>query len=477
MQLHDQGRGGRPRVRLPNGAVRHGAGMPVRQWLVMRWWLVFGLLVLGIVPRLVWLDQLWGDDYDLGIYHNLVWNLAEGRGFWSDVLGRSHLGEHASPLVALFVPFYWLSPSAVWLVAAQGVAVAVVAGAAMWFAELRLAAVTDVGRRRWAWIAMLALTLGYAPLWSAWWHDPQPVLWGAAGLAVALVALERRRWWAVWLGLLLLLVSRESAGLAGLGLAWLAWRKASSPRAAVAIAVLSLLWTAVAMLWLMPAMREGMEWGHASRFAPHGLPMEKVLYLARLLGQLALLPLFDPVTALAALPGVLLNLMTGHLPQVSSAYHYDAQIAPFLLLAAAGGLAVWLGRTPGRQPLLVALLAGALLWGACPPARAVCTLWQPARAHGVATTKAELAVVLARIPTGAALAADPQLGPLLCLRQGYHVLRGPGDHGDATWVRALPMGTYLVVQRYWWQEHIVDPPADLQVLHDGRTLVVMRRGP
>ncbi len=454
--------------------------MPVRTWLVTRWWLVLGLLVLGIVPRLVWLDQLWGDDFDLGIYHNLVWNLAEGRGFWSDVLGRSHLGEHASPLVALFVPLYWLSPSAVWLVAAQGVALAVVAGAVLWFAELRLAAVADARRRRWGWIALLALTLGYAPLWSAWWHDPQPVLWGAAGLALALVALERQRWWAVWLGLLLLLASRESAGLAGLGLAWWAWRKAGSPRAALAIAVVSLLWATIALLWLMPAMREGLDWGHASRFAPHGLPAEKGLYLARLLGQVALLPLWDPVAALAALPGVLLNLMTGHPPQLSSAYHYDAQVAPFLLIAAAGGLAVWLRRTevpPGVRALRAALLIAALAWGACPPLRAVIQLWQPDRAAGVAVTKAELATVRALIPADATLAGDPQLGPLLCLRRDYRPLRGHGDNGDAARVRALPAGAYLIVQRWWWQARIAEPPADLELLHDGQVLLVLRRRP
>lgn len=448
--------------------------MPVRQWLVTRWWLVLGLLLLGIVPRLVWLDQLWGDDFDLGIYHNLVWNLAEGRGFWSDVLGRNHLGEHASLLVAGFVPFYWLTPSAAWLVAAQGVAVAVVAGAALWFAELRLASVADAQRRRWGWIALLALTLGYAPLWSAWWHDPQPVLWGAAGLAAALVALERQRWWAVWLGLLLLLASRESAGLAGLGLAWWAWRKAGSPRAALAIAALSLLWTAAAMLWLMPAMRAGTDWGHASRIAPLALPGEKALYLARLLGQLALLPLFDPVAAIAVLPGVLLNLLTGYPPQLSSAYHYDAQIAPFLLIAAAGGLAAWL-QAPVRLPLRAVLLVGALAWGACPPARAVMSLCQSERAAGVAATRAELDVALSVIPADAPLAADPQLGPLLCLRQGYRPLRGPGDNGDVVWVRALPAGSYLIVQRWWWQARIADPPADLELLHDGRVLLVMRR--
>ncbi len=436
--------------------------MPVRSWLLRRWWLVLGLLLLGIVPRLVWLDQLWGADFDLGIYHNLVWNLSEGRGFWSDVLARNHLGEHASPLVALFVPLYWLTPSAAWLVAAQGVAVAVVALAALWFAEAK-------GVAGWRWWAMLGLTLGYAPLWAAWWFDPQPLLYGAAGLAVALVALERQRWWAVWLGLAVLLASRESAPLAGLGLAWWAWRKCGSPRAAITIACLSLAWMAVAMLWLMPLMRAGEVWAHTERFAPLAEPGWKALYLARLFGQLALLPLLDPVAAVAAIPGMLLNLATGYWPQLSSAYHYDAQIAPFLLFAAAGGLAS--GRWPlaaGRW-LPLALVLTALAWGSL-PLRVIPSLCQPERIRNVATTRAELAAVVATLPPGAPVAADPQLGPLLCLRQGYRPLRGGAAH-----VRALAPGTIIIVQRWWWQAMIADPPAELRLLHDGQVLLVLVR--
>jgi len=445
---------------------------------MQHWWLVLGLLVLGVVPRLVWLDQLWGGDFDLGIYHNLCWNLAEGRGFWSDILGRNHLGEHASPLMALFGLLYHMSPTAAWLVSAQGVAVAVIAGSALWFADTRLAAVVDPVRRRWAWWIMLALTLGYVPLWGAWWYDPQPVLFGAAGLALALVALERQRWWAVWLGLAVLLASRESAALAGLGLAWWAWRRCASPRAAIAIVVISLAWVAVAMLWLMPTMRHGGEWSHPERLDPFGQQAWKGLYLARLFGQLALLPLFDPVAALAALPGILLNLSTGYWPQLSSVYHYDAQIAPFLLAAAAGGLARIAGGRwalgVGRWPL-AAVVLGALAWGACPPAQCISTLCQDERVEHLRVTRAELAEVLSHIPPDAPIASDPQLGPLLCLRRGYRSLRGPRDEGSAGHVAELRPGTYIIVQRWWWQSQIPHPPRGLELRHDGGVLLVLVR--
>src|SRR5262245_55777652 len=41
------------------------------------------------------------DDFDTGIYSNLIWHLANGSWFYSDVLSRNHLGEHFSPIIAV----------------------------------------------------------------------------------------------------------------------------------------------------------------------------------------------------------------------------------------------------------------------------------------------------------------------------------------------------------------------------------------
>jgi hypothetical protein len=438
------------------------ADRSVRAWLRRRWALVLGVALLCTVPRALWLDQWWGGDFDLGIYHNLCWNLSEGRGFRSDVLARNHLGEHASPIVALFAPLYAIHPTALWLVLVQGAAVAAVALAALWYADARLATVPPARARAGRWIA-LALVLGYGPLWAAWQYDPQPVVYGAAGLALALVAVERRRWAWAWAGLLLCLSSRESAALAGLGLAWWTWRRAGAPRHAAAMALLSLAWAAIAMLWLMPLMRDGAGWAHTARLDPLGEPGAKALYATRLLGQ-----------DVAALPGALLNLATGYPPQLSSMYHYDAQIAPFMLLAAMGGLARALAQLR-PWPWLVPLLAIALAWGALPPLRHLVILADPQRRADVTATAAELRAVLATIPADAPLAADPQLGPLLCLRQGYRPLRGSRDEGDAAHVAALAPGTWIIVQRWWWRQAIPQPPSGLETISEGDRMIVLRR--
>jgi hypothetical protein len=221
----------------------------------------------------------------------------------------------------------------------------------------------------------------------------------------------------------------------------------------------------------MPGAREGVAWGHTDRLAPLAEPGAKLVYLALLLGQLAALPLLDPVTALAALPGILLNLATGHLPQLSSAYHYDAQIAPFLLAAAAAGLARVLA-WEGRWPWLVPPLAAALAWGGLPPVRRVVQCADPDQRRVSAMTRAEIASL--DLPSGP-LAADPQLAPLLCLRLGFHSLRGPRDQGDTRRVAVLPFGTPIVVQRWWWQQLAPDPRLTLWPRYYGPTIEIRER--
>src|SRR4051812_16208407 len=62
--------------------------------------------------------------FDTGIYGNLLWNLAHGRGYYSSVLERNHLGEHFSPIMALLVPFCYLLHPVYVLMAAQGICIA-----------------------------------------------------------------------------------------------------------------------------------------------------------------------------------------------------------------------------------------------------------------------------------------------------------------------------------------------------------------
>src|SRR5262249_10223 len=111
-----------PMIDNSNGAQR--AKIRLGNWFDVAVFLLLSALV--IVALLVKLLQYYGfkiDDLDNGIYSNLVWNLVNGNWFYSGVLNRNHLGEHFSPIIVVFAPFFIVHPSPVWLLGAQGLAV------------------------------------------------------------------------------------------------------------------------------------------------------------------------------------------------------------------------------------------------------------------------------------------------------------------------------------------------------------------
>ena len=103
---------------------RNGQKVRLGNWFDVAVFLLLSILV--IVAFLSKLVQYYGfqiHDLDTGIYSNLVWNLVNGNWFYSGVLNCNYLGEHFSPIIVVFAPFFIVHPSPVWLLGAQGLAV------------------------------------------------------------------------------------------------------------------------------------------------------------------------------------------------------------------------------------------------------------------------------------------------------------------------------------------------------------------
>ena len=49
-----------------------------------------------------------GSSLDLGIFDQAVWHLSRFERPFSSVKGYSIFGDHFHPIIALFVPFYWV---------------------------------------------------------------------------------------------------------------------------------------------------------------------------------------------------------------------------------------------------------------------------------------------------------------------------------------------------------------------------------
>ena len=64
--------------------------------------------------------------WDAGIYSNIVFNSSIGNFFYSSILEKNHLGEHFSPIMALFIPLYWIKADIRWILFIQALAYCII---------------------------------------------------------------------------------------------------------------------------------------------------------------------------------------------------------------------------------------------------------------------------------------------------------------------------------------------------------------
>ena len=332
-------------------------------------------------------DSWWTGRFDLGNMVQAIWNTAHGDLLMAtNAAGDqvSRLGSHVDPLLLVLVPFQWFSDSAVPLLVAQSVAVAAGAIPAFllgrrWLGDDRLAVAAAV-----AWLL-------YAPLQWAVVTDLHAVTLAAPLIMLAIWAAEARRDWVLGIAVGLALLGKEQVGLALaiLGV-WIIVRQRRYIAGAI-ISVVSIAWSALCVLVIIPSMGSGVPEPFGERFGRFGdTPSEALIgaltnpidvittvggwsrlsYLLALLLPLLLLPLFAPLLAAAALPDLLLNMLADWWPNYSIEFHYAAVVSPFLVAAAILGLAglrrrarpEWLARVlrPAGAVALVLVAAGLL---------------------------------------------------------------------------------------------------------------------
>ncbi len=407
-------------------------------------------------------DAWWTGRFDLGNMVQAIWNTSRGDFLLATTSQGeqvSRLGSHVDPLLVVLVPFQWITDSAAPLLVVQAVAVAAGAIPAfllgrLWLRDDRLA------------VAGALMWLLYAPIQWAVVTDLHAVTLAAPLLMLAIWAAETRRNWVLGVSLFLALMGKEQVGLAVaiLGV-WIIVRQRRWITGAV-VSVTALAWTAVSVLFIIPAAGSGLPEPFEQRFGRFGdspsdalvgalaNPLEVVTtigsyprlsYLAALLLPLLLLPLFAPLLAAAALPDLMLNMLADWWPNHSIEFHYAAIPSPFLVAAAMLGLAGLRARTrPGwlvrllrpAGAVAVALIAasalGTVLTGPLPFFGPLSQATQARLEQYRPTAHAQaLAGAAALIPDGAVVSAGNSPGGHLSARE--RILVFPVI-GDADWV-------------------------------------------
>lgn len=329
---------------------------------------------------------------DLGYYVQLVWNLAQGHGPRVSLPEMSAWGDHLSPIVYVFVPFFRLVPDPAVLLVGQSVALALGAVAVFGIARRRL------GDERPA-AAFAVLYLMNPSLHGINVRDFHAAALAIPLLLAAILFADAERWWLFGVAALLVLACREDAALAVLGLGvWLALgRRRFIGGGLVALAAVAVL--AGDIYWIIPHFREH-PYPHFGRYARLGsslagivsgillhpldvlaslLTLRRLIYAFAMLAPLAFLPVLGGWDVMGAAPALAQNLLSSDPTPYNYRTQYQAFVLPFLVLAAVGGYARLAARTSGRLPravVIVAMLASLALGSSTVNDLAV-TRWWP----------------------------------------------------------------------------------------------------
>jgi uncharacterized membrane protein len=388
--------------------------------------------------------------FDLGNMVQAVWSTANG-----DVLGITTLhgtqtvrfAAHVEPVLVLFAPLWLVWPSPSMLLTVQSVAVALGALPVFWLARKHL------GNERLGLGLALAYLLYPATQWLTL-SEFHPVALACPLLLYAFWYLDEDRLVTFAVFALLAAATKEEVPLvvAGLG----AWYALTRKRWAVggAVALLGVMWTALAVGVVIPHYNDGSEPSFYGRYEAVGgsaggiaktaltdpftilrvaFDARGVSYLAQLLVPLALLPLAAPLALLPALPELALNLLSATRTQTSIHFHYTAPLTPILFAAAVLG-AKRLRRSRLATALVVLALASNFALGAIP-------VWSlvpggedlQSGNYEVSTHDRIASRALELVPEDAIVSASNSLGAHLSARR--RVLSFPYLR-DAEWVAA-----------------------------------------
>lgn len=392
--------------------------------------------------------------FDLGNMVQAIWTTSHGHLLQQTGLqGQqfSRLGVHFEPILLVFAGLWRIWPSPEMLLAVQAIVLALGALPVYWLAEKHL-------RSERAALGLALAYLIYPPLQWLALDEFHPGALACTLLLFAFWYLDEDRLVAFAVFAVLACTCREEMPLvvAGMG----AWYALSRRRWAVggAIVLAGLAAAALIVGVVTPHFRHGEPLSFYGRYKDVGGSPRHVLatifthpvrvleiifdwhgvrYLLELVFSLAGLCLFAPLALLAAVPLLVLNMLSGAPAQTSIHFHYTAGEIPIFVAASVLG-AAWLARKrPGTAVTLAgiavaaALIANYLLgplpfWSHVPGGQKLQAGRSYVSGHDRITARG-----LKLIPPKAVVSATNSLGSHLSARP--KILSFP-ETRDATWV-------------------------------------------
>jgi uncharacterized membrane protein len=317
---------------------------------------------------------------DLGLFDQVFWNTTQGRPFESTMsqampVPHSLLGDHFSPILLFFMPFYLAVPDPETLLVIQTMALALGAWPVYLLARLKLPAGYAA---IWVLVYLLSVPLAYINM-----YDFHEVALSVAPLGFALYFLERGRRGLFLLSLLITFLVKEEMALVGAGFGAYALLGKRDWRLGVGVLAGSLLAFIALVQVAIPLFAGGHSYPYiADRYSEVGgspsgivktlvtnpvriaralLQTKKISFVIAIFGSTLGLSALAGWASLLLLPTLSYLLLSNYLPQFSFTSQYSAPLIPVV----AGTAILALARLPARaqRSVMAAVIASSLVFG------------------------------------------------------------------------------------------------------------------
>jgi uncharacterized membrane protein len=288
------------------------------------------------------------NDYDYGIFSNLLWNFANGNGWlmslYAGDVRENFLADHLALIVPLFSPLFTVFPSPYALAVLHSLAF----GATFFLVPIFVQKIwNDNGRKDYSGAALflllaLFLSRGFAAAWSFPSHMTTLVMPFLLG---ALIALHSKRLFVVALCCVIVVLAQERAILAITGFGMYAFLVTKNRFLGFVLCLMSSIYFILAVKIIIPSFNTtSVKYYYDSYIDPLYSIQKKLYFIWKIFLTWFLFPLAGRralFSALCALPVLSLGLVSNRETMFGISHQYIDLPSIFLLAASTHGL-FWL---------------------------------------------------------------------------------------------------------------------------------------
>tara|TARA_Y100001968_G_scaffold15742_1_gene12573 strand:- start:868 stop:2472 length:1605 start_codon:yes stop_codon:yes gene_type:complete len=270
--------------------------------------------------------------WDAGIYGNIVFNSSIGKFFYSSVLEKNHLGEHFSPIMIIFIPFYWIKSDIRWILLVQSLTYCCLP---ILLYRLTKIYTKDINVRFFVSILLGISWFLYLPMRSATDFTFHPSSLTAPIILMAFIFMEEEKYIKMLITLGGLILFKENTMFVSIGFGLYLIFKHKKIKLGLALVLIG----SITMLFLIKLVIPFFSMNGYSKLERFGFFQDiglKLKYIIHLLLPLFFLPIIFWRYGVIFLPALFQNIIVSFQPMYSSQYHYDDLTSPLLFACMPG---------------------------------------------------------------------------------------------------------------------------------------------